>query len=691
MPILTVFKTAGDGAASLAAMSRIATLSCCIGVACGAQPPEATQIAQAPPAGELRFEISAIDRAADRCADFYAYACGGWLAQHPIPPERSRWSRYAELQTRNAAIERALVEAAARSARTASERRVGAYYAACLDEAAIETRGLRPVRALLDRIDGVRTAGEASDLIAILHQRVGPVLFALTVVADPRDVRRTLATIDLGLLGLVAPEAYTRNDAHSAEHRAAYEAHLARTLQQIGDAGAAASARRVVALETRLARAVPPPAERRDPEKLVNVRAVAELAAGAPGIDWPRYLRGLGAGGAERVNVKFVSYLEAVAAAVADDLPGVRAYLRYQVARAFARLLPRALDAEIFDFVGRTLSGARELAPRWERCLALVDRDLGDDVGQMFVAARFPPESRARARALVERIVATLRRDLAGLDWLGAPARAAAIEKLDHIAFTVGHADRWKRYDALEVRADDPVGNAQRGAALATAREVAKLGAPTDRTEFLDVPQRFHAFSAPETVSVGFTAAFLQPPVFDPAIDDPINFGGAGGVIGHEITHHFDDEGRQYNVDGNLAPWWSAEDVARYHVRAACFVDEYSQFRIEDGTPVDGRLTLGENLADNGGLRLAWDALRPAFDGPPIAGFTPAQRFFLAWAQIRCEAMSPQTARAQALNDPHAPGRWRVNGVVRNMPEFQTAFSCPAGAAMAPAARCRLW
>jgi endothelin-converting enzyme/putative endopeptidase len=673
-------------------MARITVLACSVALACGARltaPPEPAPISPVPPAAE-RFEISAIDHAADPCADFYAYACGGWLLHNPIPPARSRWSRYAELQTRNIAVERAVVEAAGRSARTPAERRVGAYDAACLDERAIEARGFGPVRPLLDQIDGMRTAGEASEMIALLHRRVAPVLFALNVLADPRDVRRTLATIDLGQLGL-APEDYTRDDAASTEHRAAYEAHLVRTLQLIGDADAAGNAHRVVALETRLARELPAPAERRDPGRLVNVLLTAELAARAPGIDWPRYLRALGAERADRINIKFVRHLEAAAAAVAHDLPSVRAYLRYQVARTFARLLPRALDAEVFDIVGKTLNGARELAPRWERCLALVDRDLGDDVGQMFVAARFPPANRARARALVERIIATLRRDLAGLEWLGSPARAAAIEKLDHLVVTVGHADHWKRYDALEVRGDDPVGNAQRGLALVTARELAKLGAPSDRTEFLDVPQRFHAFSTPETVSVGFTAAFLQPPVFDPTIDDPINFGGVGGVIGHEITHHFDDEGRQYNVDGNLAPWWSAEDIAGYQTRAACFVDEYSQFQIDDGTPVDGRLTLGENLADNGGLRLAWDALHPAFDGRPVDGFTPAQRFFLAWAQIRCEAMTPQAAHAQVQSDPHAPGRWRVNGVVRNMPEFQTAFACAAGAAMAPEARCRLW
>ncbi|HSR99418.1 MAG TPA: M13 family metallopeptidase, partial [Kofleriaceae bacterium] len=390
-------------------------------------------------------------------------------------------------------------------------------------------------------------------------------------------------------------------------------------------------------------------------------------------------------------DVTFLDYLAAADAALARDLPGVRAYLRYHTARALSRLLPGALDREVFDFTGKTQAGVREMPPRWKRCLSLVDRDLGDDVGRLFVAHWFPDASRARARAQVDRIVGALRNDLAHLDWLGPPARAAAVAKLDNMRFTIGYSDHWKSYDDVDVRAGDPAGNAQRATAATNARELAKLGKPTDRDEFFALAQQLNGFGTNAMVSVGFTAGFLQPPVFDAALDDPINFGGFGGVIGHEITHHFDDEGRKFDAQGNVAAWWSPEDVERYQARAACFVDEYSAFRIEDGSPVDGKLTLGENLADNGGLRVSWDALRPALDGPPIEGFTPAQRFFLAWGQIRCENTTPRSARAQVQGDPHSPGRFRVNGVVRNMPEFATAFSCPAGAPMAPAERCRLW
>lgn len=650
--------------------------------------------AGAAPTGELRFDIAALDRAIDPCMDFYDFACGGWRRSHPIPPDRARWSRYAELQAANLVRERELVEAAARGAARAADRRVAAYYAACLDQPAIEARGMAPLRELLAAIRDVRTPDDASALIARLHRQVGPMLFETFVAPDPGDARRMIITIDVGALGIDEPDDYARGDAASVAHRDKYRAHVERVLRLVGTGDAAADAAdadRVVALETALARALPAAADRRDPDQRFHGLAMRELVALAPAIAWRRYLAALGAGEVERVDVAFTSYLAAVDAAIARDLPGVRAYLRYHVARALAAVLPAALDAEVFDFTARTTGGVREMPPRWRRCLALLDRDIGDDVGRMFVARWFPAASRTRARAMVDRIVAALRRDLASLDWLEAPARAAALRKLESIRFTIGYSDRWKSYDALVVRGDDPVGNTLRARALAAARDLAKLAAPTDRDEFFALPQQLAGSSANLRVSVEFTAGFLQPPVFDAGIDDAINFGGFGAVIGHEITHHFDDEGRKFDVDGNVAPWWSAGDVARYEARAACFVDEYAQFRIPDGTPIDGRRTLGENLADNGGLRLAWDALQPSSAGPAIDGFTPAQRLFLAWAQIRCENTTPEAARAQVHGDEHSPGRWRVDGVVRNMPEFAAAFGCRSGAPMAPAARCRLW
>jgi putative endopeptidase len=660
--------------------------------ACNAARPPAPVPA---PAEELRFDPAAIDRRVDPCHDFYDFACGGWRASHPVPADRSRWSRYAELEAVNLDRERAIVDAAiagsARTGASAAERRVGAYAAACLDQAAIDRGGIAPIRPLLAAIDAIRQPADLGDVLAELHRSVAPLGFALYAEPDARDAHRTIAAIEPGELGLGEPEDYTRDDAGPL--RAQYRDHVERVLRLLGDGDPAADAARVVALETTLARALPDAAARRDREAQIHPMTLDALA-GHLAIDWRRYVTRLGAAGLAGVNVAFVGWLDALGGQLTPDgLAGVRAYLRFHVARALATVLPRSIDEAFFAF-DHLQRGIQAQPPRWKRCLALVDRDLGDEVGRLFVARWFPAASRARATQIVARIVDALRAELASNDWLAPAARASAMTKLANIRFTIGYSDRWKRYDGLAVHADDPVGNARRAAGLAADRELAKLGHPPDRDEFFALPQQLEGSSAESLVSVEFTAGFLQPPVFDPRLDDPINFGGFGGVIGHEITHQFDDEGRKFDVDGNLAPWWTPDDVAHYQARAQCFVDEYSQFHIEDGSPVDGRLTLGENLADNGGLRLAWNALRPTAGAPAgetIDGFTPAQRFFLAWAQIRCENTTPEAARRQVHSDEHSPGRWRVNGVVRNMPELAAAFACPAGAPMAPETRCRLW
>jgi predicted metalloendopeptidase len=655
--------------------------ACCVVIACS------HPVTRPAPArvddGGLAFDIHAIDPKADPCTSFYDYACGGWRSTHPIPPDRSRWSRYAELEELDLAHERTLVEAAPAASR------VGAYYAACMDTAAIEARGLEPIRDLLGEIDAIATPSDVVRVLADLQRRIGPLLFSLMADADPHDVHTSMATLDVGELGLDAPDDYGRDDADTRAMRASYQQHVERLLGLAGDRDASADAARVLALETSLAGALPRAEQRRERAAQVHVMSVAELATHAPAIDWPRYLAALEAPPLARVNVTFVPYLEAVGAAV-SDAPSVRAYLRYQVVRHLARVLPSRFDDEVFS-LAKTLRGSRDKAPRWQRCLDLVDRDLGDDVGKAFVAAYFPPAARDRAKHLVDRIVGAMHDDLASVSWLGASAREAAIRKLANMRFTIGYRDRWIRYDDLTIRRDDPVGNSLRGMAAFEARDLAKLTRPPDRDEFFALPQQLDGFGTKTMVSVGFTAGFLQPPVFDARIDDPINFGGFGGVIGHEITHHFDDQGRTFDVEGNIAPWWSDADVTAFRSRAQCFVDEYSRFAIDDGTHVNGQLTLGENLADNGGLRLAWNALQPSRSGPRIDGFTPAQRFFLAWGQIRCENATPQAARSQVHGDGHSPGRFRVDGVVSNMPEFAEAFACKAGSAMAPTNRCRLW
>jgi putative endopeptidase len=652
-------------------------------------------------AADLRFDVGAIDPKVDPCVDFYDYACGGWRASHPIPPDQSRWSRYSELIALNLEHERGIVEDAAHGGAnaaappSAAETRIGAYHAACMDEAGIEARGLAPVREVLASIEAIRSARAAQDVIADLHAHGIDAVFAPYGTSDPHDAKKRLLGLDKGILGLRDPAAYAKTDDASVALRAKYVEYLGRLFHLLGqaDGDAKAAASRTLAFETALAEKALTAVERRQAENQDHPMTVRELGARFPAIDWPAYFARLGAPSVDRVNVAQPKWLDAVSTALqAKDLAGVRDHLRMLVARAASTVLPGAIEAEVFDFTQRTLRGAADMGPRWKRCLRLVDRDLGDDVGRVFLARYFSDEARARMKTMVGALLAAYRADLRSSDWLGAPARAAAEAKLDKMLVVIGASNRPHSYEGLRVERDDPYGNAWRAQALDIARILAGLGKPVDREEFFDtLPQALDGFGSKSMNATGFTAGFLQPPVFDARVDDAVNFGGLGSVVGHELTHQLDDEGRKLDAEGNLRSWWSPEDVARFEERAKCFVDEYSRFKLDDGTPIDGKLTLGENIADNGGIRLSYAALHPSESAPKLDGFTPAQRFFLAWGQIRCENVTPQAARRQVESDQHAPGRWRVDGVVSNMPDFAKAFSCPAGAPMAPAKRCSLW
>ena len=658
------------------------------------RPPSPSATGAAP---NLRFDIQAVDRHADPCVDFYDFACGGWRASHPLPPDKTRWSRYAELDAQNLERERDIVERAATSGASGSplDQRVGGFYAACLDVQGIEARGLAPLQELLSSIDAIRSPHDVAVAIANLHLRASYVLFDLDVGPDPRDTGTTQASLDTGSLGMGDPEAYRRADERSATLRSKYAEHVAAVMKLIGSVDPVGDAQRVVSLETRLAASLPPAAARRDSDSRIHPMTPSEIAARAPAFEWTTYFASVGLPPVERLprlNVAFPSWLLAMSTALASgSLDDLRPYLRYHAANGLKASLPRAVDDAFFDFQQRTLRGAREAPPRWKRCLGMVNRALGDDVGRLFVARYFSADSREKATQVVHAVAATFRKNLATVDWLSPAARAAAVEKLNHHRFHVGYPDQWNSYDSVVVRRDDPVGNAERARMAEVARELGLLGRPTDRDEFGELVQSVEGFGSKPLVSTGFTAGFLQPPVFDPTIDDAVTYGSFAAVAGHELTHQFDDEGRKYDVDGNVRAWWSAEDVARYEERARCVTDEYGRFHIEDGTAVDGKLTLGENIADNGGIRLAWETAHPSGAGPAIDGFTAAQRFFLAWGQIRCENATPEAARRQVESDAHAPGRFRVDGVVENMPEFAEAFACKAGAPMAPVARCRVW
>lgn len=663
-----------------------------LAVTCAAPPPK---VPRQPELTGLHFDTAAIDRRVDPCTDFYDYACGGWRASHPVPPSESRFSRYSETKAVNAARAREIVEDAMRHPADGSpaERRVGGYYTACMNETQIDALGMAPVRPVLDAIGAIRSTRDALEVIADLHAHDLEALFSVYTYADPRDAARVIVWLDKGSLGLRDPADYARTDDVSVDRRARYAEHLKRSFTLLGAIDPAAAASRTIAFETALAAKALSAVERRSLEKRTHPMTIDDLTASFPAIDWRAYFAKVGAPATTRVNVAQPAWMGVVDQALSStDLSGLREYLQILVLRSFATVLPSAVESEIFDFRQRTLRNTREMAPRWKRCLDLVDTDLGDDVGRIFVERYFPPEARARAKGMVDALVAAFRADIETRDWLGPEARKAALVKLEKSLFVLGVSNRPRSFEGLRVEPNDAFGNEWRAQAWDFTRRLAMADKPADRERFFAaMPQQLDAFGSKTLNATGFTAGFLQPPIFDARMDDAVNFGGMGSVIGHELTHQFDDEGRKFDGDGNVRSWWSPEDVARFEERAQCFQAEYSAFHAEDGTPVDGKLTLGENIADNGGIRLSYAALHPSESGPKLEGFTPAQRFFLAWGQIRCENVTPAAARTQAQSDPHSPGRWRVNGVVSNMPEFERAFSCRAGAPMAPVKRCSLW
>ena len=678
----------------------------------GAKPPNAqpapvlpsgsaSSAAPTPPRRELgpglHFDIAAIDPRADPCVSFYDYACGGWRATHPIPADQSKWDRYAEMTAVNVERTRAIVLEAAKAgpSATPAEQRIGAYYSACMDQGSIDARGLSPLRPTLDAIAGVRSRADATSLLGQLHAQGLDAALSIYPSTDIHDAKRNIAWLDKGTLGMPEPSDYTAKDDATVARRGAYVAHLERLFALLGDskADAAAAAKRTLAFETALAEHALSRGERRQREKLDHPMSLAELEKRWPSIAWKKFFAAVGLPTLERVNVAQPAWFDALEKELSKrDLGGLRDQLRMVFARGEARLLPSSIEAEVFDFRERTLRGKKAMSSREKRCLGLIDEDVGDDVGRIFVARHFSPEARARTEKMIAAVVAAYRADMDTASWLGPEARAEARAKLDTMLVVLGRSNRPRDLDGLVVKADDALGNALRAQAAYVKDELGRIDKPVDRELFFEsLPQELDGFGSKSLVATGFTAGFLQPPLLDPEMDDAVIFGGLGSVIGHELSHQFDDEGRKYDKEGNLRSWWSPEDVTRYEERAKCFVDEYSSFKLEDGTPIDGRLTLGENIADNGGIRLSFAALQPSYAEPRIDGFSPAQRFFLAWAQIRCENVTPEQAKRLATSNEHAPGRFRVDGVVSNMPELARAFSCKAGTPMAPEKRCAVW
>jgi putative endopeptidase len=652
-------------------------------------------LAQPAPLETSAVDLAALDRTADPCGDFYQFACGGWMSGHPVPADRSIWSRFDELQERNGDMLRQLVESAA--AHPAPEtRKIGDYYASCMDEPGIDAKGITPLRSELDRIASLASRDGLPALLAMLHSIGTPSFFGVGSAPDIDNADFTMAIVGAGGLGLPDRDYYFREDARSAELRQQYVQHVSKMLELAGsDSEANVASRTVMRVETSIAKPQLDVVARRDPANVNHKMTLDQLQALTPRFDWRAYFKAIGAPSIAMVNVTQPQYLKALdtfwsATPIAD----IRDYLRWQLLRANAPVLPTTFVNENFRFYGTTLSGTPQLRPRWKRCVEYTDGDLGEALGKAYVAKAFGPQAKANTLAMVAAIESALRDDISTLTWMSDDTRKQALVKLRAVAHKIGYPDKWRDYSRLKIVRGDALGNSQRANTFDFRRAIDKIGKRVDRTEWLMTPPTVNAYYQPTENNINFPAGILQPPFYYGGGDRPTNFGAAGAVVGHELTHGFDDQGRKYDAKGNLHDWWTAQDAKNFENRTQCLVDEYNGFVAVDDVHVNGKLTLGENTADNGGLRLALAAyLATAATQPDrtIDGFTPEQRLLIGYAQIWCENSRPEATRLRVQTNPHSPGRFRTNGAVSNVPEFAKAFSCKADAPMVRANACRVW
>jgi len=652
------------------------------------------------------LDVNAMDRSADPCVDFYQYACGGWMKNNPIPADQARWSVYGKLAQDNRRYLWGILEDLAKrqDGRGVSQQKIGDYFGACMDERAIEARGAAPLTPYFDQIAGLRSQRDLPRVLAKLHLALADqgLYFGFGSSQDYGDSSRVIAFAVAGGLGLPDRDSYLKTDERSKDIRAKYVAHIANTFKLLGDTPEQAQreAARVMEIETALAKASLSRVDKRDPYKLFHKVDAKGLQALTPGFDWQAYLDELGQGKQTTFNVTEPAFFKALGQMWKNgDIASTRTYLRWHVARTMSPALAANFDNEHFDFFSKTLRGVQQQPPRWKRCVALVDRQLGEALGQEFVSRAFSPALKAKSLHMTRQIEDAMKKDIESLDWMSADTKKKAQEKLAAIVNKIGYPDKWRDYSAYDVKAGDFAGNVVRGNMFEQRRDLAKIGRPLDRSEWGMTPPTVNAYFNPQMNDINFPAGVLQPPLFDPKMDDAPNYGNTGGTIGHELTHAFDDEGRQFDAKGNLKDWWTKKDAKAYEERAQCIVDQYAQYTVVDDIKINSKLTLGEDIADLGGLILGWMAWKEemasmpqqAQPAQPRDGLTPEQRFFIGNAQWACENDRPENLRVTAMTDPHSPGRFRVNGLVVNMPQFKQAFQCKAGQPMVKEKRCRVW
>jgi endothelin-converting enzyme/putative endopeptidase len=619
------------------------------------------------------------------------------MSKNPLPPDQPIYGRFDELQERNNAILHDILEEASAKSQGADSQKIGDYYASCMDQPAINGKALAPIEPQLDRIAALRDASALAPVLADLHATGVAGFFDFGSGADFKNANEVIAQVDQGGLGLPDRDYYLKDDPKSKELRDQYVQHVTRMLELAGDSHdrASAGSAAVMRIETALAKSSLDRVSRRTPANVYHKMSAADAGALMPAFAWNAYLRGTEAPPIADVNVSVPDFLKAFNALITSTpIDEIRTYLRWHLLNSNAPVLPSAFDEETFAFYGKTLRGTAQQRPRWKRCVDFTNGDLGEALGKVYVERTFGPEGKERTLKMVEAIEHALDKDIQEIAWMSPETKKQAIVKLQAVANKIGYPDRWRDYSTLRIVRGDALGNSQRANTFEFKRQLAKIGKPVDKTEWLMTPPTVNAYYNPLENNINFPAGILQPPFFNKAADEAVNFGAAGAVVGHELTHGFDDQGRQFDPQGNLRDWWTPDDAKAFEQRAACVANQYSGYTAVDDVKVNGRLTLGENVADNGGLRLGWMALMETLASKHLGeadGFTPEQRFFIGWGQMWCENTTPQMARMLAATNPHSPGKDRTNGVVSNFPEFQKAFSCPADAPMINKPICRVW
>jgi putative endopeptidase len=647
------------------------------------------------------LDVPSMDKSADPCVDFYQYTCGGWMKNNPIPADQAAWSVYGKLTVDNQRFLWGILDDLAKktTGRTPTQQKIGDYFGACMDEAAVEKLGAAPLKPALAEIAAIKTKKDLATVLAHEHlaTMTSGLLFNFGSDQDYSDSSQVIAFAVAGGLGLPDRDYYTKTDAKSEEIRKKYVAHVQAMLQLLGDSPDVAKneAQVIMEIETALAKASLTRVEQRDPHNLFHKMDRKQLQELTPGFDWDTYLTLSGVGQVSTFNVTEPKFFQELNHQLQEtSLADLKVYLRWHLVSAEAPFLSSKFVKQNFDFYSHTLRGVEQLPPRWKKCVRLVDGQLGEALGQEFVNRAFSQATKESTLRMTRLIEQAMEDDIKQLTWMGPETKKQALEKLHSVVNKIGYPDKWRDYSSVEIKRDDFVGNVQRATVFEARRELAKIGKPLDRGEWGMTPPTVNAYYNPQMNDINFPAGVLQPPLYDPKLDDAPNYGNTGGTIGHELTHGFDDQGRQFDAKGNLRDWWTKEDGEQFEKRAQCIVDQYAGYTIVDDIKINSKLTEGEDVADLGGLILAYIAWKADTQGKQLEnrdGFTPDQRFFIGYAQWACENQRPENLRASAITNEHSPGKYRVNGLMVNIPEFQQAFSCKAGQPMVRENRCRVW